>query len=687
MEAHQVLLNSFLSQTKTQFVIPVYQRNYDWTEHQCKQLFKDIVDVGKLQGKSHFVGSIVFIHDGVYTSTEVKPLVVIDGQQRLTTISLLYLALYKFAMSNGMEEKANEINETYLVNKFVKEDSSKLKLKQTDMNAKAFKFLLATDDASVYGEYSKVIENYKIFTGNITADNFEFILNGLNSLLFVEISLERGKDDPQRIFESLNSTGLELSQADLIRNYILMGLEPKEQIRIFEEYWEVIENNAKDKEKEESRVSEFIRDYLTLKNKKIPNKNKVYEEFKNIFADRSKMFYDTNLKEIRDFSFHYNKLINPNNEPNIEIQRELSYINRLEMNVSFPFLIPVYEDYKKSIITTEEFLKVLKLTQSYAWRRFIVNLQTNALNKIFMTLYDDIQKSNYIDSLERALIKKKGIQRYPNNTEIESALGEKDVYNIQSKNRVYFLELLENFNNREYVSIDNPEITIEHIFPQKPDGKWKDSLEAHEFLVIKEKYLNTIANLTLSGNNGSLGNKTFLEKKNMNTDDKQQGYKFSRLWLNHYLNEIEKWDLVELKNRYVILLNRFFEIWEYPNIEISTEDEAEQEYTIYSSPDPKGKKLRYFIFKDEKIIAEEISKMYYHVIRGLLVEKPNVILNSELKNTIQISSNPNDWRTPYKISDNYFIEANIGNNSKFRRLKSALTKCDYEDELLIAFAK
>ncbi len=687
MEAHQVLLNSFLSQTKTQFVIPVNQRNYDWTEHQCKQLFKDIIEVGKLQGKSHFVGSIVFIHDGVYTSTEVKPLVVIDGQQRLTTISLLYLALYKFAMTNGMEEKANEINETYLVNKFVKEDSSKLKLKQTDMNAKAFKFLLSANDASGYGEYSKVIENYKIFTGNITADNFEFILNGLNSLLFVEISLERGKDDPQRIFESLNSTGLELSQADLIRNYILMGLEPKEQVRIFEEYWEVIENNAKDKEKEESRVSDFSRDYLTLKNKKIPNKNKVYEEFKSIFADRNKTFYDINLKEIRDFSYHYNKLINPINEPDLDLQRELNYINRLEMNVSFPFLIPVYEDYKNNIISMEEFLKVLKLTQSYAWRRFIVNLQTNALNKIFMTLYGDIQKSNYIESLERALVKKKGIQRYPNNAEIESALAEKDMYNIQSKNRLYFLELLENYNNREYVSVDNPDITIEHIFPQKPDAKWRDFLSAEDYATIKDKFLNTIANLTLSGNNGSLGNKTFLEKKNMNTDDKQQGYKFSRLWLNHYLKELEKWDLETLKARYSLLLDRFFEVWDYPNVEIIAEDETDQEYTIYSSPDPTGKKLRYFIFKDEKIVEKEISKMYYHVLRSLLEAKPNVILSPDLKNSIQISSNPLDLRMPYKISDNYYAEANLGNDSKFKRLKSALTKCDCEDELLIAFAK
>ncbi len=516
MKANEVLLNSFLSQIKTQFVIPVYQRNYDWTEHECKLLFTDIINVGKQPGKTHFIGSIVFIHDSVYTSAEVKPLVVIDGQQRLTTISLLYLALYKFFLSQGMLGKATEINETYILNKFVSEDSSKLKLKQSDINAKAFKFLLSDNDPNTYSEYSRVIENYKLFFQTINVGNYELILNGLNSLLFVEISLERGKDDPQRIFESLNSTGLELSQADLIRNYILMGLEPKIQARIFEEFWEVIENNAKDKSSEESRVSEYIRDYLTLKTKKIPNKSKVYEEFKNMYDDRSAKFYDDDLKEIKNFSYHYNKLINPSTEIDQDIAKELNYINRLEINVSFPFLIPVYDDYQNKIISKEIFLKVLTITQSFAWRRFIVNLPTNALNKIFMTLYSDVHKDHYIESIERSLIKKRGTQRFPNNDEINTTLFGKDVYNVQSKNRLYFLELLENFNNREHVSVENPDITVEHIFPQNPDSSWKSDIPDEDYNTIREKYLHSISNLTLSGNNGSLGNKSFMDKKTMN---------------------------------------------------------------------------------------------------------------------------------------------------------------------------
>lgn len=686
MKANEVALTNFLSQNETQFIIPVYQRNYDWTEAQCSQLLHDIVDVGSKKGDTHFIGSIVYIHDGVYTSSEVKQLVIIDGQQRLTTFSLLYLALYKFAQSKGMEDWVNRISDNYLVNKYAKDDTSKLKLKQSDVNARAFKFLLNNNDPSQYGEFSRVIENFIFFRNSISTDNFETILHGLKCLLFVEISLERGKDDPQRIFESLNSTGLELSQADLIRNYILMGLEPNEQIRIFNEYWDIIEQNAKDLEKEESKVSDFIRDYLTYKTKKIPNKAKVYEEFKARYAARNAKFYQETLQEIKEFSFHYAKLLNPAKESNTQLRKQLDYIRRLEINISFPFLLPVYSDYANKHITVEQFEAVLKLVQSFVWRRFIIGLPTNALNKIFMTLYNDVDGTRYLPSIQKALMRKKGVQKFPTNKEIELALEEKDVYNIQSKNRIYFLELLENHENREYVSIENNDITIEHIFPQTPDEVWYNKLDNNTISLFSDKFLNTISNLTLSGNNGSLSNKYFLDKKAMNKDGKQQGYNFSRLWLNQYLREIDRWDLETLKTRYKLLLDRFYKIWEYPDIEIEEEIDTDQDYTIYNSPDPRYKKLDYFIWKDEKVVTDEISKMYYHVIKSLFEENPSSFYHQDIKSILAATNNPDELRTPYQVSANYFIESNIDNNSKFRKLRALLTRVDCEEELLINFS-
>ncbi|MBK9640037.1 MAG: DUF262 domain-containing protein [Saprospiraceae bacterium] len=687
MKANEVTLNSFLSQAKTQFVIPVYQRNYDWTEDQCRQLFSDIIEVGKKQGGTHFIGSIVFIHEGVYTSSEVRQLVVIDGQQRLTTFALLYLALYKYAKENGLEEKADELNDTFLTNKYVKEENSKLKLKQSDTNAKALKFLATNNNPKDYGEYSNVINNFNFFKQNINEDNIQTIFNGLNSLLFVEISLERGKDDPQRIFESLNSTGLELSQADLIRNYILMGLEPLEQIKIFENYWEIIESNAKDYSKEESRVSDFIRDYLTYKIKKIPNKTAVYEEFKLRYPERNNKFYNETIKELKEFSIFYHKLINPTKEEDSEISKELNFINRLEINVSYPFLLPVYNDYANNIIDKTTLVNILRLIQSYTWRRFIQDLPTSTINKIFLNLYSDINTNNYYESLEKALVKKKNRQRFPTNGEIEVTLALKDVYNTKSKNTVYLLELLENFNNREYVSIENPDITIEHIYPQNPDAKWYDMLEENSIKEIEDKYLHTISNLTLSGNNGSLGNKTFADKKFLNKDNRQQGYIYSRLWLNQYLKEIDEWNLDTLQKRYKILYDRFIQIWKYPDVILEDEEvENDEDYNIFNAPDPRHRKLDYFIFKDEKIITDEVAKMYYHVVSNLFDENSSAFNHPDLKNLLFLSTNPSDLRSPYKLNSSYYIEANIDNNTKFKKLKTLLTKFDCEEELLINFS-
>ena len=281
MKANELRIEDFLSSNKTQFIIPVYQRNYDWTIGQCKQLLDDILEVATNNNiTAHFIGSIVYIHDDVYTASRIKELTVIDGQQRITTLTLIYLVLYNLAKRIKNESLVNEISETYLINKFAPEEE-KLKLRPTENNDVALKYLLRCDEEEEFNEYSKLVDNFNYFKERITEENYNFVLQGLSKLMFVEISLDREKDDPQRIFESLNSTGLELSQADLIRNYILMGLSRKEQNKVYQNYWEVIEKHAKDETLNTSKVSDFIRDYLTLENRKIPNKGKVYIEFKS----------------------------------------------------------------------------------------------------------------------------------------------------------------------------------------------------------------------------------------------------------------------------------------------------------------------------------------------------------------------------------------------------------------------
>ena len=227
-----------------------------------------------------------------------------------------------------------------------------------------------------------------------------------------------------------------------------------------------------------------------------------------------------------------------------------------------------------------------------------------------MGLYDKVEPNNYLFSIQKSLLQRSGVQRFPRNTETINALKGKDVYNIKPKNRTYLLERLENFQNNEPVAIEgNSDITIEHIFPQNPDPKWKIELGADEYNLIKENYLNTIGNLTLSGNNGKLSNKPFLDKKIMNVDGKEQGYTFSRLWLNRDLKEKSKWDKIEIEERANTISERFIKIWEIPEIDIELEA-TNDEINIFDAEDPKHKKLEYAFFFNQKLEVTQVAKLY-----------------------------------------------------------------------------
>ena len=685
MKANEINLNRFLSQSDTQFIIPVYQRNYDWSHHQCKQLLDDILEIGTNSKKNaHFIGSIVYVHDDVYSASGIRELTTIDGQQRLTTLTLIYLVIYRLAKTLGKEQLFNKINETYLINKFAA-DEEKLKLKPTENNNRALKYLLRSDNQEEYSDFSRLIDNFNYFKSRILEENYEAVLTGISKLMFVEISLDRDKDDPQRIFESLNSTGLELSQADLIRNYILMGLKRKSQNKIYENYWEHIEQLAKDESTNSSKVSDYIRDYLTLENKKIPNKNKVYHEFKEKYPTSTVEVLENILTPIKKLVKHYNKLLNPAHEPDNDIRQQLQYINRLEINVAYPFLLKVYDDYSTGVISKQTFIEVLELIQAFTWRRFIIGLPTNALNKIFMRLYEDIDSQNYLTSIQLALLKKKGSQRFPRNKEVVNTLREKDMYGINPKNRVYFLERLENHRNKELVKIDgNSDITIEHIFPQNPEPKWKIELGEDEYNFIKENYLNTIANLTLSGNNGKLGNKKFLSKKEMNVDGEEQGYKYSRLWLNSYLTQIDKWGKNEIEKRFQIIEERFLSIWVFPDIDTELDTDF-NEVNIFDAEEPTFKKLEYVIFFDQKLEISTVSRLYLEVMKTLFDLQPQTFFTSDLAEKLSLTKDSNICRQAIPINETYFIESNLDNKGKFERIKRALSVFDFEDELTIKY--
>jgi uncharacterized protein with ParB-like and HNH nuclease domain len=684
VKANETRVDKFMASNETTFAIPVYQRNYDWTKIQCQQLFRDLLDIGRNEAQgAHFIGSIVYVHDDVYAASGLTELTVIDGQQRLTTLTLLYVAIYRFALAKGNDALAQRIFKTYLINEFSSE-TEKLKLKPTDNNRLALAQILDPNESTKVSGFSRLVENFRLFQGLVTSENLDVVQRGLTKLIFVDIALDRQKDNPQRIFESLNSTGLELSQADLIRNYILMGLPRAAQEKLFRSYWEPIEANAKNQITNESKVSEFIRDYLTMKTKVIPNKSAVYDKFKDRFPEPNSEGLKSALDELRTLSEVYNKLLNPSQEIDEDIKSALMHINALEINVAYPFLMKVYQDFVEGVIEKTTFIAVLELTQAFVWRRFVMGLPTNALNKIFMTLYDRVNLEEYLSSIERAIMQKTGSQRFPRDAEVVSSLKDKDMYNTKAKTRAYFFDRIENHKNKEHVDVSSSDITIEHIFPQNPDAIWRRSLDSGEYSTLAEKYLNTIGNLTLSGNNGKLGNKSFEAKRDMNIDGGEEGYKFSRLWLNRDLKDYTSWGVSKVEERAEAIANRFLEIWPEPIVDMNADDVLE-EVNIFDAEEPKFKKLEYAVFFGSKLVLSQVSKLYVEVFRQLVDLQPEAFYGTSLGERIQLTDDNTILRQALQIGDRYFIEGNIDNTIKFDRIKLALSELGIEDELSIKY--
>lgn len=683
MKATEVRLTDFLAKTDTQFVIPIYQRNYDWKKIHCEQLINDILEAGKNE-KIHFIGSIVYIHDGLYSSG-IKELVVIDGQQRLTTITLLCIALYHFLKGkNPQDIQANKILKQFIVNEFA-EENQRLKLKSSANNDSDLKALI-NEYYSEDDTYSNIITNYKYFKQQISDDNVEIILRGISMLIFVEVSLDRMQDNAQRIFESMNSTGLDLSQADLIRNYILMNLSAKEQNDVYKKYWEYIEISTRIGDN--NKLSEFIRDFLTLKTKCITKEEDVYKTFKHKYPLQNMLQLEQVLSEIKQLAKPYSRLLCPTKEEDKKIQQEIKNINLLKINTSYPFLMKVYNDYLESKIDKECYYRILRFIQTFAIRRFVLDLPTNSFNKIFMVLYDKIDQTNYEISIYKYIMSLGGKQRIPNNNEIRETLKDKDIYSAKGKNREYLLAQLENWQNKEFVEIvGNDNITIEHIFPQTPSDEWKIQLNKNEYNDFASTYLHTLGNLTLSGNNGSLGNKTFTQKKFMNLEGKEQGYIYSRLWINSYLKQIDTWNVETYQERTRILTNRFLEIWKLPEIQIEQNPNA-GEINIFEIEDPTGKSMQYARFF-ERIVKNTDSRLEYATLLTYVARKIYEIAPKEFKeklvNEINIEKNSHNLRRPQKIGDEYYIETNLSAKDIVKRIRFILSSFNLEDELFICF--
>ena len=587
MKATEANLLDFLKKSP-QFVIPIYQRAYSWTERECRQLWDDIVRTGSNDAISaHFVGSIVYIEKGLYQVSSQSPLLVIDGQQRLTTVTLILEALARQLGDNEPVDgfSAKKLRSYYLLNPLEEaERGFKLLLTQTD---KASLLALIQQKAQPTDQSLRVTENFAFFEEQVKGLGADptALCHGLAKLIVVDIALSRDQDNPQLIFESMNSTGRELSQADLIRNFILMGLEPPHQTRLYEDHWRPMEVDF-GQEGYGSHFDSFMRHYLTLKTGEIPNVRAVYEAFKSYARtpDIAAAGVDALVADTHAFAGYYCAMA-LGKETDKKLAEAFRDLRELKVDVAYPFLLELYDDFANGRLEGTDFEAAVRLVEAYVFRRAVCAIPTNSLNKTFATFAPALQKDRYLESVQAHLLTLPSYRRFPGDEEFKREFVQRDLYNFPR--RSYWLRRLENHGRRERVPVD--EYTIEHILPQNDNlsAKWRGEL-GPAWQRVQETWLHTLGNLTLTGYNAEYSDRPFSEKRDM-----KGGFRESPLKLNERLSGFDKWDEAAIKDRAGRLAAVATGVWAAPSLPAE----------VLESYRPRGEKAAGYTIDDHTHLA------------------------------------------------------------------------------------
>lgn len=578
-----------------QFLIPVYQRYYSWDIEQCRRLWNDIVDMQKRNKAGHFVGSIVNIAEQAMP-TGVQKYMIIDGQQRMTTLTLLLLALRDYAIQHPEDTTINSrrIDNMLLKNEYeVGDERYKLLLTETDRD---ILIRLVESKPIPDGTKSRLIDNYKFFSGKIADRDLQpaEIYESIGKLQIVNITLDRTMDDAQAIFESLNSTGKELSESDLIRNYVLMGLEPSEQTYVYEHLWRPMEQLFV-YETQDSVMDSFFRHYLTMKLTRIPKQGRVYEEFKLYHLNCEFGTIRELCQDLLNYANFYTDIVFKRSN-NAELKRLYEDIVDLRMEVSYPFLLKVHNDCAEGTITEDNLKEILRLCISYVLRRSICDIPTNSMNKTFATLRNSIRPDDYMNSVKAFFVLQDTYKEFPDNDKFMAAFMSRDIYTMRARN--YILSRLENFGNKAPIIIEN--YTIEHIMPQNTSlsPEWQHDLGVN-WKEIQKTYIHTIGNLTLTAYNSEMSDRPFMDKMNM-----PGGFKESALRLNAYLVKLTEWNEDHIKERAQQLAAKAVQIWPYPSL---TNAELAP-YTAEEKSAPKYTLETYDINAFTKILFETLDR-------------------------------------------------------------------------------
>lgn len=662
MKADNLSFLEFIGASKRTFYIPVYQRNYDWKRMQCITLFKDIERIAVDKNRnSHFLGTIVYVEGD--STANFRQFIVIDGQQRLTSIMILLKAILD---STENEELKLEIKESYLTNRFSPEP---LRIKLKPMKSDSCNFQKLINDQIQDMEESQILLNYNLFMDLIRESNLssEEIYQGIQKLEIVYIQLTKEKENPQLIFESLNSTGLDLTQADLIRNYLLMGQAYDQQEKLYNDYWIKLEKMLPD-----AMISDFIRDYLTLKTGIIPNKDHVYNSFKDYYQSLGNYDAEGFLDELTTYGEYYS-WFKYCNSPNEEVNGRLSQLQRLKSTTVYPFLLNIFEDcYMYQNINIQMVCKTLDIILAYVMRRLLCEMPTNALNKVFASMTKDIERYNDKELCEKValvLAGKKGKVIFPDDVLVKDKLLLRNSYKFPHIK--YVLEQVERKQGKEIVSFD--ELTIEHIMPQTLTAKWKIDL-GKKATEIYEKYVHCIGNLTLTGYNSEMSNDSFEEKKRI--------YKESNIYISKQLSNVDMWGESEINERSEWIIKEICSIWQCPDvIKLNqTDTDTRTEFDIMDEVDVTGRtpceveicggivsvdSWRSFL----KNICMQMYEYDAQIFRSLIRHKDFKGRSKRI-----ISDTDENMRVPQKIAEGIYLEMNLSANEALNYAKLVIDK-------------
>lgn len=604
MKAKEAKLLNFLH-TAPQLVIPIYQRLYSWSLKECEQLWEDIIRCGRDEdNQGHFIGSVVYIENGLYSVTSQSPLLIIDGQQRITTVSLLIAALAEAVGDLELIEGFNQaqLRGFYLTNPLLSgEKRYKLILSLTDNET-----LRAIIDGKPLPVTSslRVKENFDFFREKLRDKALlETVCKGLGKLIVVDISLQRGNDNPQLIFESMNSTGKKLSQADLIRNYILMGLETERQTSLYNDHWRRMELLF-GQEAYSEQFDAFMRHYLTVKTGDIPKIDDIYEAFKQYFH-QTKKTVECILAEIHQYAGYY-CAIALGAEKNKELKTVFQNIRELRMDVAYPLMLELYDDYKHDKLSVEDYSEALRLMESYVFRRAVCSIPTNSMNKTFAGLSKSFDKERYLESIKASFILLPSYRRFPSDEEFMRDIQTRDLYNFRS--RSYWLRRLENHKHKEPISVEG--YTIEHILPQcdnkqeKVPVSWRTEL-GDEWQRVWETRRHTLGNLTLTGYNSEYSNRSFSEKRDMDG-----GFKYSHLRLNDGLSALDSWNESTISARAEKMAILASDVW--PSAKLSSD--------ILAHYQPQVDANTVYRFEDHAHLGKESINALFEAFRKATLE-------------------------------------------------------------------